>query len=576
MNILLINPYCLEPRLKEDDIRVPPIGLYYLGAEAMAKGHRCQIANWFDAGGRLEEIERGLKEARPDIIGISILNANRWGGIEIAQAAKGLFPEVPVIFGGPGATFLWHHLLSHFPVVDYVVLGEGEVTFLELISALQEGRDISRIPGIAWRHKGEPRRNEPPDFIEDLDALADPADFFTFQHVISSRGCPWNCTFCGSPSIWKRRVRFHSPDYFVGQLRKLKEKGANFFFVSDDTFTLKRDRVIEICQQIVDQGLDITWQAISRVNHVDQELLTWMRRAGCTQVSYGVESGHPRIRRLLNKDLPEKRIKQAFCQTTAAGMLPRAYFIYGSPTENEKSIKATMKLIDRIRPLAAIFYILDIFPGTALYEEFKERTGATDEIWLKKIEDIMYFETDPRMNRDDILAWGTRLREHFYRRLPRFVDEIELLDEKELYPRHADFLSRLGMTFAFGEYSQVKEIPNKEKIAERLFNRALGYWPDHRAFLGLAIILQKRRRHDLAMEMAQKGLEHFPDSEELNNCLAVSLMNTGMFRQALEILMRFDSSPRALQYALGCAQAMKDMALYQKIAERLERLQDAG
>ena len=530
------------------------------------------MANWYDAGGRLDWIKRQLKQIAPDLIGLSILNANRWGGIEIARAAKEIFPDIPVIFGGPGATFLWRHLLQHFSCIDFIILGEGEESFIELVQALESERDPSALPGLALRKQGQAVKTRDRGFIEDLDSLSDPAQFFTFQHVISSRGCPWNCTFCGSPSIWKRRVRFHSPDYFVSQLKRLKKKGANFFFVSDDTFTLKKDRVIEICQEIIAQKLDITWQAISRVNHVDQEVLTWMRRAGCTQISYGIESGSAKIRKRLNKDLPAAKIRQAFRETASAGMLPRAYFIYGSPGETDKTVGQTIALMDEIGPLAAIFYIMDIFPGTALYEDFKKRTRATDDIWLKRIEDIMYFETDPRMSREKILEWGRRLRGHFYRRLPDYVRGIRLMEDESMRHLHADFLSRLAMTFAFGEYAAQDEIPGRIELAMELFQKSLEYAPDHRAFLGLAIMEQKQGRHRRALEVTAEGLDHFPDSEELSTCMAVSLMNLGNFKKALEILLRFDNSVRCLQYALQCAQALKDMALYQDIAGRLEAL----
>ena len=155
--------------------------------------------------------------------------------------------------------------------------------------------------------------------------------------------------------------------------------------------------------------LAISWFAISRVDLVDEEVLRWMRLAGCTQISYGVESGSETIRQFLNKNIQREDIKKAFDLTTRYGILARAYFIYGSPGENRDTIQATLDLIHEIKPLSAIFYILDIFPGTTLYDMFLRQSGQTDDIWLQKIEDILYFETDPHLSRtNDILLSVTK------------------------------------------------------------------------------------------------------------------------------------------------------------------------
>ncbi len=574
MKILLINPYCLDPRIQDYDIRVPPIGLYFIGAALMAEGHACKILNFYNMQGKGQMIKDEIKSFAPDLVGISILHANRWGGIDIAQISKSVLPRVPVVFGGPGASFLWHHLLTHFPEVDYVVIGEGEKTMLSMVRLLDADAagDIPTLPGVAYRKGGKVTRNDPPPFIQPLDSLPDPSRYFTFQHVVSSRGCPWNCAFCGSPRIWKRKVRFHSPEYFVGQLENLRKSGITFFYVSDDTFTLQRERVIRICRLILERGLDITWAAISRVNHVDEEILYWMRRAGCMQISFGVESGSPKIRKALNKKLSNSQIQKAFEMASSFGLMPRAYFIYGSPGETKKTIDESIRLMERIRPLSAIFYILDIFPGTALYDQFKKRTGTGDEIWLKRIEDIMYFETDSSLSKESVLDFGKRLRKAFYKKLPRFADSLSLVDKKELYPLHADFLSRLGMTFGFGDYASIKDIPSPQSTAERLFKRALGFCPDHRAYLGLSMLLQRKGLHEDVLKLLDKALRHFPSSRELQMCRGVSLMNTGRHEEALDIFLKNTPDRQALQYAGYCAQALGKHALARDILYKLQAL----
>lgn len=558
MKILLIYPNFLEDRLYAEDVRGVPIGLYYIAAILKENQYDVEILNWHDIHKTPYKIEDTLREKRPDIIGFSIVNANRWGGIDISKVAKKILPEVKVVFGGIGTTFLWEHLLKHFEEIDFAVIGEGEHTFLNLIRCIEE-RDyegIKKIKGIAFREKGQIIKTERADVIHELDSLPMPSKYFDFQHISSSRGCPSNCTFCGSPQFWRRKVRFHSPDYFVEQLERLYKRGINFFYVSDDTFTMRKDRVIEICKKIIEKNLKITWFSISRVNFIDEEILYWMRKAGCIQISYGVESGSEKIRKVLNKNIKRADIKKAFELTSKYGILARAYFIYGSPGESNKTIQETIDLIHEIKPLSIIFYILDIFPGTALYEDFKRRTKLDDDIWLKRIEDIMYFETDLKLTRDMILKFGEILKNDYYRNLPEFVDAIELIEQEDLYESHADFLSRLAMTFSHGDYSSIEAIPEKEKIAQRLYEKALFYYPDHRSYLGLGIIKQKQGKYEESVKILLDGIKHFPESEQISICLGIAYMNMGRYEEALNCFQKFPGSTEATQYATACYKAM--------------------
>jgi len=351
-------------------------------------------------------------------------------------------------------------------------------------------------------------------------------------------------------------VRFHSTTYFVDQLELLNGKGVDFFFISDDTFTLNRRKTIAVCREIIDRGLPITWQAISRVDTVDAEILYWMRRAGCIQISYGVENGNRRIRKILQKEFTDDRVQEAFDLTRRYGILPRAYFIYGCPGESQESIDQTIELIRRIRPLSVIFYILDLFPGTQLYEDFKQRTGATDDIWLRRIEDILYFETDSRLSREQILDYGRQLRSAFYQDLPGFVESLELEDAPELAPLHADFLSRLAMTFEHGDYSRIEAIPSKAHLAQTLFRRALSYHPDPRAYLGLGIGFQKAGRYAESKDTLLEGISRFPEDEHLHIGLGISYMNLGDYHSALETLLPFAESAGA--YIADCYEALGD------------------
>ncbi len=558
MRILLVHPYFSAPRVDAEDIGFVPMGLYHVAAALIAKGHAVEVVNWHDRGAAAEAIKRDLRAKRPHLVGVSILHANRWGGIDVARIVKRLDPAVPVVFGGVGATFLWDQLLTHFPEVDYIVRGEGEESFPRLVAAIAAGAtgDVGAIPGIAFRRNGRPVKTAAARPIGDLDALPMPARHFDTAHVSLTRGCVSNCRFCGSPAFWGRRVRFHSAEYFVEQLSLIRARGRRFVYVSDDTFTLDRGRVLAICRRILDRRIDIRWAAISRVDAVDAELLAWMRRAGCIQISYGVESGSPAIRRRLNKKITDAQIRRAFELTQRTGILARAYFIYGCPGERRETIQATIDLIRAIKPLACIFYILAVFPGTALYQSVKRRTGLTEAIWLERVEDIMYFETDPALTAEQVLEFGRTLREGFYRELPGFVEALDLVADPDFRPLHADFLSRLAMTFHQGDYAGIDLIPDRPGLAAALYRRALAYHPDARAFLGLGLLDQAAGRFEASRAILSQGLAHFPADDPLKVCLAVSHMNLGEFQEALRRLADCRPDPQAERLAAACRSAI--------------------
>jgi radical SAM superfamily enzyme YgiQ (UPF0313 family) len=332
---------------------------------------------------------------------------------------------------------------------------------------------------------------------------------------------------------------------------------VRFFYVSDDTFTMEKERVIVICREIVDRGLDISWNAISRVDCLDEEILYWMRRAGCIQISFGIESGSAAIRKIFNKKIKMEDVKRVFPLTQSYGILARAYFIYGSPGETEATIEETIDLIQEIQPLSVIFYILDIFPGTELYRRLKERAGLTDDVWLNRIEGIMYAELDPALSDEKMLAFGRRLRTAFYKNVHTFADRVRLVEKNELIPLHADFLSRLGLTFSQGDYFKNDWVQEKEATAEKLFRRALDYAPDQRAYLGLGLLKQKAGAWAESIRVLRNGLEHFPESSDLALCLGISLMNRQDYSEALAVFDSLPDSEQVRRYAAECRRAVK-------------------
>ena len=348
-----------------------------------------------------------------------------------------------------------------------------------------------------------------------------------------------------------------------------------FFYIDDDTFTIDKQRVIDICKAIIGKRLSITWAAISRIDLISAELLGWMRRAGCIQISYGVESGSADIRKRLGKNISARRIEQTFTLTQSYGIMARAYFIYGCPGESDDTIGQTIELMHALKPLGTIFYILAIFPGTALYDEMLSRQGKNDDIWLDRIEDILYFETDPDLSRETILDWGQRLRSNFENHLADYVEALDLIDDENFASLHADFYSRLALTFDQGDYARIDAISDKTALAARaakLYRKALAYYPDARAYLGLGIQSQKTKDYDASVEVLKQGLSHFPEDPQLNICIGISYLNLKNYKEALAHLEPYDHQTHVLPLLIDCCGAL---GLEKQTADYRKRLKQA-
>ena len=557
-NILLVNLACRDKRITDDDARVVPIGLYYIAALLIENGFIVQILNLADdRNDPVKTFNQAVSQFKPDLTGFSVTNPSRMNAIECAARLKRRLPDSRVVFGGPAPTFLADHLFAACPALDFIIKGEGEKTVLELATALRDKKDngFETIRGIAFRKTGQLVHTAPRPAITDLDSLPHPSAYFVFNHLSMSRGCPGKCTFCGSPGFWTdRTVRFHSPEWMIREIKTLMEKGITHFYLSDDTFTMDKDRVLAFCRQILEADLTFTWNAISRVDYIDAEMLAAMRKAGCIQISYGVESGSETIRKTLGKPIDRQTIIRAFEQTAFYGILPRAYFIYGSPGETDATIEESIELMHRIRPLSAIFYMLVIFPGTYLYNRARRKRIVSDDLWHQPIEDLPWFELDDRLDFNRVKTFGNRLREAFYTHIHQYAAAVSLVNDKDLYPFHADFLSRLALTFSHGEYAAHPKVDRAEETAVQLFEKALAYAPDARAFLGLAMLHQKNRRFEDAVRTLTNGLSYFCENKDLHICMGVCLMNMGAFNRALPYLEKFKSSADADHYIRICRQ----------------------
>lgn len=325
-------------------------------------------------------IKKELLAIKPDVIGISQWTHNRHIALEFAQICRTLFPNSMIVMGGGHATFCYDDILAEGSPVDIVVLGEGEVTLLELIRHLQSKTAWQNTPGLAFRHNNTIVVSPPQNKLDSLDRLPIPARYLgasigldielQSEFIVTTRGCPSTCYFCSSPDFWGRIVRFRSPGAIIEEILYIRNTyGLIYFSIRDDTFTADRKRVLEFCAQLQEQSINILWNCQSRVTAIDKDLLIEMKRAGCECIQLGVESGSPRILKQLGKNITPDQIVQACMLIREIGINLSIYLISDIPGETADDIRQTRDLIRSIHPNDGYVSPLAYYPGTKLYKD---------------------------------------------------------------------------------------------------------------------------------------------------------------------------------------------------------------
>lgn len=367
-----------------------------------------------------------------DVVGFTATSPMMGHALPLARKIKECNRETITVFGGAHPTIEALETLQ-YPVVDYVIRGEGEQTLLELIAALDNNSPTDTIPGLSFKDDdGKIIHNAERNLIEDLDTLPfpdrnlfDQARFLEVGYnrygdrgawVLSSRGCPFHCTYCASHKVWTRRWRARSAKNIIQEITSLKrEYGVDRINFADDTFTISKERIREFCSGMIADKIEIAWACNARVDTVDRELFALMKRAGCAEVWMGVESGSPKILKEIKKDITPKQIREAFEGAKAAGLKRRGYFMIGSESESLATIKETEALIDAIEPDSLAFSILTPYPGCEEFKRWKMRGGNTTIEWsetdLLETEAVM-METR-FLNKDDLKAEHQRLKEKY-------------------------------------------------------------------------------------------------------------------------------------------------------------------
>lgn len=402
MKILLIS----HPSAQSKKPDFPPIGTAYLGAVLRDRGHKVLLIDGELAG--FAGILPQAKQFQPDLIGVTCWTIGRENVWRLCSDLRKEFPEVPLVVGGPHASLYPEHIFikTH---AEAVVIGEGEQTLCELVEALEKGEGLAEVTGIAFRKKnGTIVRTGLRQQIANLDSVPFPhyAGFkdFSFQNyggfpglprptaaVITSRGCVFDCTFCGSVNFWGKKWRRRSAKNVLDELEHLvRDLGARSIYIFDDNFPVNKKRATEICRGIIDRKLDIQWACCSHVKMVNRELLGLMHRSGCVSIDFGVESGSDVILKNINKDQTRSDIERAFALAHEAGIKPRAYLMVGNKGETWETIDETIEMVGNIKPHSSIgATILWLLPGTDVFREARDNGFIDDNYWLKS-DDVPY------------------------------------------------------------------------------------------------------------------------------------------------------------------------------------------
>ncbi len=449
MNILLVNPP-FDPEESVGESRsvrfvlniTPPLGLAYLGAVLERAGHRVRIVD-YTARFPYPPLPDLLRDFHPGLIGLTATTPSFESARRLAAEIQRLAPAVPIVLGGAHITCTPEAVRAD-GLFAAGVIGEGEETMVELAGRLKEGRisGLETVRGIVYPEGGSLRRTPPRGFISDLDSLPFPGYHLLppLKHyhptpasyrklpvgiLMTSRGCPFKCTFCDR-SIFGNNTRFHSPGRVLDEVEwMLNELGAREIRFFDDTFTLKRDRVREICAGIRERGLKFPWTCLTAVKTVTPEILKEMKVAGCWQVLFGLESGDDRMLKLLGKGNTVEDNRKAVRWAKEAGLEVRGDFIVGTPGETMESLQRTLSFTLETGLDYAHFNKFTPFPGTELYRRLEAAGYAFDFSRGCSILDhgALLFVPES-LDREEYRRWLDRAFKKFYLRPSHVLKRI--------------------------------------------------------------------------------------------------------------------------------------------------------
>lgn len=377
--VFLVNPPPKE-RIEQFKLDFPHMGIGYLAASLLEKGIDVKVIDCRLKGFNQEQFRKyisGLGISDYDLVGITSMTHNVFDAHFVAGLIKDISSTTKTVLGGPHATALPRRTLEEFPCFDFLVMGEGEKTIVELAEAVvdREEKDLSEVKGLAYRDEKDIIVNERREWIYDLDELPFPAwELFDLSEmkrlgILGGRGCPFSCNFC--MRFLGKKVRLRSPENVVAEIERDYQKfGVTQFNWHGDTDTINKKWFNKCLDLIEKRSLDdkISWDITTRVDTIDEDLLKRMKRCGCQSVGFGVESGDPEILRNTKKGITKEQVREAIKIAKRAGTKVGAFFILGHPNENLRTALRTIGFARELNPDHVSFGIMTPYPGTEIYD----------------------------------------------------------------------------------------------------------------------------------------------------------------------------------------------------------------
>jgi len=393
----------------------PQANLAYLAA-VMSDAYEVDLIDCIAERIDWSDFEEYIRAGKPRFIVTNVISSILSNDLKVADIGQAIGARTIAI--GPHVTALPEETLREYPNLDFVIMGEAEASLRELVDLVKDDRSLDGVKGIGFRYEdGTVKVNEARPEIENLDDLPNPRHDLLpldkyqlpfigkrYTFVMTSRGCPYNCTFCRSPVMWGRKFRQRSPDSIIGELKELKKLGVNSIIFHSDTFTLDKKWLLEFCQKMVQENLGIRWLTNSRADTVDEEMLHWMKRAGCWMIAYGFESGSQEVLDNVKKGITIQQIKGAARWTKDAGIKSWGYFIIGLPGETKETIEATIKLSKELPLYNANFAVGAPYPGTDFYKLVSENGWLLSDSWEDFDQNYSAIVSYDTLSSDEIIA----------------------------------------------------------------------------------------------------------------------------------------------------------------------------
>ena len=443
MNVLLINPPIenmittnIPDFVDTERGYNPSLGIMYIAAYAEKyTDYKIEILDMIVEEMGYDTLKNEIKKRKPDVVGVTTTTFTLIDSIIIAKIINEVDNDIKVVFGGPHAHIYPEETIK-LPEVDFLVIGEGEITFTELLQKIDNYEELKKVKGVVFKHDDRIVNTGYRGFIEDLDSLPFPARHLTpynkyysliakrnpITTMFTSRGCPYRCLFCHRPHMGKK-FRARSPENVVEEIEECMNMGIHEILIYDDTFNIDKRRVFDVCNLIKERGLDIYFDIRARIDRIDKEMLIALKEAGCVRIHYGIESANQRILDILRKDITVEQAEKVIQMTKDVGIETLAYFMIGNPTETRDEILNTIKFAKKLKPDYCHFSVTTPFPATPLYE-LGLKNGVFKDYWKEfasnPTKDFVPQLWEENLSREELIGLLEHAYKSFYTR-PSYV-----------------------------------------------------------------------------------------------------------------------------------------------------------